>query len=109
MASPKSTRRSGLLKGRDGGGLALGAPATLFIRPERLRPAETGIAARVTDTAFEGHLTHVGLRASDGHRLNMSLGRDLGAHSLTPGGGDRRRLRSGRRDRAANSGLRGCR
>ncbi len=75
----------GTLKGRHAGDLSLGAPATLFIRPERLRPADAGIAARVTDTAFEGHLTHVGLRAGDGHKLTMSLGRDLGAHALTPG------------------------
>jgi spermidine/putrescine transport system ATP-binding protein len=75
----------GLLKGRDGGRLAVGAPATLFVRPERLRPAASGIPARVAETAFEGHLTHIGMRAADGHKLNMSLGRDLGADTLTPG------------------------
>ena len=75
----------GNLKGRDGGGLAVGAPATLFVRPERLRPAAAGITASVTDTVFEGHLTHVGLRALDGHKLRMSLGRELGADSLVPG------------------------
>jgi spermidine/putrescine transport system ATP-binding protein len=75
----------GLLSGRDGGRLAVGAPATLFVRPERLRPAAVGIAATVTVTAFEGHLTHVGLRAGDGHKLTMSLGRDLGGAALTPG------------------------
>ena len=75
----------GLLKGRDGGGLAPGAPAVLFIRPERLRPGAAGIAATVTATAFEGHLTHVQLATPDGAKLVMSLGRDLGAHLLTPG------------------------
>jgi spermidine/putrescine transport system ATP-binding protein len=75
----------GLLKGRDGGGLAPGAPAVLFIRPERLRPAAEGIAAEVVRTAFEGHLTHLGLAAAGGRKLTMSLGRDLGAHTLTPG------------------------
>jgi hypothetical protein len=43
------------------------------------------VKAQVTATAFEGHLTHVQLDAADGHRLVMSLGRDLGAHLLTPG------------------------
>ncbi len=76
----------GPLKGRDGGGLAPGAAATLFIRPERLRPAEHGVAARVIATAFEGHLTHVSLQAADGHKLTMSLGRDVSAHNLATGG-----------------------
>jgi spermidine/putrescine transport system ATP-binding protein len=75
----------GNLKGRDGGGLEPGAPATLFIRPEQLRPESEGVRAQVTATAFEGHLTHVQLAAADGHKLVMSLGRDLGAHLLEPG------------------------
>ena len=75
----------GLLKGRDGAGLAVGEAATLFVRPERLRPAPEGFAARVESTAFEGHLTHVSLIAGDGHALTMSLGRDVSAQDLTPG------------------------
>jgi spermidine/putrescine transport system ATP-binding protein len=75
----------GAMRGRDGGGLSPGAAATLFIRPERLRPAQEGFAVRVAETAFEGHLTHVGLVAGDGRKLTMSLGRDLGAHALLPG------------------------
>jgi spermidine/putrescine transport system ATP-binding protein len=75
----------GLIRGRDGGDLAPGAVATLFIRPERLRPEAEGVKAQVTATAFEGHQTHVQLVAADGHKLTMSLGRDLGAHLLTPG------------------------
>ncbi len=75
----------GSLKGRAGAGLEPGAAATLFVRPERLRPAAEGIAAMVSATAFEGHLTHVGLSCADGHSLTMSLGRDIGAHALTPG------------------------
>ncbi len=75
----------GFLRGRDGGGLVPGAAATLFIRPERLRPASDGLAARVVETAFEGHLTHVGLIAADGRKLTMTLGRDIGAHNLSTG------------------------
>jgi spermidine/putrescine transport system ATP-binding protein len=75
----------GPMKGRDGGGLDVGAPATLFIRPEQLRPEADGVRARVTASAFEGHVTHVRLDAEPGHKLVMSLGRDLGAHLLTPG------------------------
>jgi len=68
-----------------GAGLAVGEAATLFVRPERLRPAPEGFAARVESTAFEGHLTHVSLIAGDGHALTMSLGRDVSAQDLTPG------------------------
>ncbi len=75
----------GILKGRAGAGLEPGVAATLFVRPERLRPAAEGIAAKVTETAFEGHLTHVGLICADGLKLTMSLGRDIGEQKLTPG------------------------
>jgi spermidine/putrescine transport system ATP-binding protein len=75
----------GVLKGRDGAGLGVGEAATLFVRPERLRPAAAGFAARVDSTAFEGHLTHVALTAADGHALTMSLSRDVSAQDLTPG------------------------
>src|SRR5579863_221178 len=72
----------GVLRGRDGGGLTAGAAATLYVRPERLRPAAAGVAGTVISTAFEGHLTHVSVQAADGHRLTMSLGRDVGAQAL---------------------------
>ena len=74
----------GALRGRDGAGLAQGETATLFVRPERLRPAPTGLSARVVATAFEGHLTHVSLVAADGRALTMSLGRDAAETDLTP-------------------------
>jgi spermidine/putrescine transport system ATP-binding protein len=74
----------GLLKGRDGIGLAPGETATLFVRPERLRPAPEGFAARVEATAFEGHMTHLALSAV-GHALTMSLGREILAHAFVPG------------------------
>jgi len=75
----------GLLRGRDGAGLSPGEAATLFVRPERLRPEPAGFAARVESTAFEGHMTHVALTAADGHSLTMSLGRDVCVKDLTPG------------------------
>jgi spermidine/putrescine transport system ATP-binding protein len=74
----------GLLKGRDETGLAPGETATLFVRPERLRPAPEGFAARVEATAFEGHMTHLALSAA-GHPLTMSLGREILAHAFVPG------------------------
>ena len=74
----------GVLRGRDGAGLVQGEAATLFVRPERLRPAAQGLSARVVSTAFEGHLTHVALTAADGRTLTMSLGRDAVASDLTP-------------------------
>ncbi len=79
----------GALEGRAGPGLLAGELATLFIRPESLRLAVNGaaqsISAAVAETAFEGHRTHVALRAAHEHKLTMSLGRDAGAHTLTPG------------------------
>ncbi len=76
----------GALKGRDGGGLEPGVAATLFIRPERLRPDAEGVKAQVTASAFEGHLTHVQLATPPtATSSSCRLGRDLGAHLLTPG------------------------
>ena len=75
----------GVLRGRDGAGLEVGEAATLFVRPERLRPAPGGFKARIGSTAFEGHLTHVALTAADGRALTMSLGREVATAGLTPG------------------------
>ena len=79
----------GSLKGRAGPELTFGAPATLFIRPESLKlaapEATPDLMAEVSGTAFEGHFTHVSLRAANGHALTMSLGRDTDASGLAPG------------------------
>ncbi len=79
----------GTLEGRAGAALEPGTAATLFIRPEALRPAAPGTLsafnAEIAGAAFEGHLTHIALRASDGRALTMSLGRHLGASELANG------------------------
>jgi spermidine/putrescine transport system ATP-binding protein len=79
----------GALRGRASPDLAYGQAATLFIRPEALKPAMNGTApgmtAEVTGTAFEGSQTHIALRAANGHLLTMSLGRDADASALAPG------------------------
>ena len=78
----------GALEGRAGVGLEVGRAATLFIRPEQLRIAAEGqgrFGAEVVGSAFEGNVTHVSLRASDGRSLTMSLGRHLGADALSLG------------------------
>ncbi len=58
--------------------LAPGAKAILFVRPERLLPRLDGglnrLSARVTDTAYEGNLTHVICRGADGGQLLSCLG-----------------------------------
>jgi spermidine/putrescine transport system ATP-binding protein len=80
----------GALTGRAGPGLVAGAPATLFIRPEALKPAVSGatpdLMAEVGGTAFEGSFTHVALRASNGQPLTMTLGRGDETGGLEPGG-----------------------
>ena len=79
----------GALRGRAGAGLVQGAPATLFIRPEALKPAAPGVTpdftAEVGAAAFEGSFTHVALRAANGQALTMTLGRDADAAGLAPG------------------------
>jgi len=78
----------GSLKGRAGFGLAVGKSATLFVRPESLRPALEGqgrFAAEVAGAVFEGHMTHVALTVADGRKFTMSLGRHLGASALEIG------------------------
>jgi spermidine/putrescine transport system ATP-binding protein len=58
--------------------LAPGAKAILFVRPERLLPRLDGglnrLSVRVTDTAYEGNLTHVICRSADGGQLLSCLG-----------------------------------
>ncbi len=56
--------------------LKKGARAILFVRPEALRfgAADNAIAAVTSEIAYEGNLTHVGLRAADGTHLTVLLG-----------------------------------
>jgi spermidine/putrescine transport system ATP-binding protein len=79
----------GLLKGRAGPGLSKGARAMIFLRPEAIRVAAPGAAAgfeaSVVNSAFEGNLTHVFLRAGDGQALTMSVGHGGAVGDLTPG------------------------
>jgi spermidine/putrescine transport system ATP-binding protein len=79
----------GRLTGRVGVGLTLGAPATIFVRPEALGlcPAETApeLLAEYVSAAFEGNLTLVSLRAANGQPMTMSLGRGARIDGLAPG------------------------
>jgi len=79
----------GLLKGRAGAGLSKGVRAMIFLRPEAIRVAAPGTAvgfeASVVNSAFEGNLTHVFLRAGDGQALTMSVGHGGAVGDLTPG------------------------
>ena len=77
----------GRLVGRNPKGLAVGAEAILFVRPEALRlaegEAETGFTAPVTAVAFEGNMSHVflaGPAGADGvpGQLTVSVGRGAG-------------------------------
>ena len=79
----------GRLKGRSGAGLAQGALATIFLRPESLRmhPAGNGadLTAEYVNSAFEGNFTLVFLRAANGQPLTMAVGRGAEIGALAPG------------------------
>ena len=65
----------GRFRGTNPLGLKKGALATLFVRPEALRfgAPDNTIAATTREIAYEGNLTHVGLRAADGTHLTVLL------------------------------------
>jgi spermidine/putrescine transport system ATP-binding protein len=74
----------GLLRGRAGPGLAPGASAILFVRPERLREAAPGdaanrLAGRVTHVDFEGSFANVFLKGPGDSAILVQLANDGGA------------------------------
>ena len=73
----------GAFRGTNPLNLAPGAAATLFIRPESVHFGlqENHAEATASEIAYEGNLTHVGLRADDGTHLLVLLG---GAENRTP-------------------------
>jgi spermidine/putrescine transport system ATP-binding protein len=79
----------GRLKGRAGVGLTSGALATIFVRPEALSLSAPGatpdFSAEFVSAAFEGNLTLVSLRASNGQPIVMSVGRDVALDAFAPG------------------------
>jgi len=79
----------GRLRGRAGVGLAPGAPATIFVRPEALSlcppEATPEFSAEFVSAAFEGNLTLVSLRAPNGQAMTMSVGRRVAVDALAPG------------------------
>ncbi|MCX7380523.1 MAG: ABC transporter ATP-binding protein [Alphaproteobacteria bacterium] len=66
----------GPFRGTNPLGLAPGAPAVLFVRPEALHigGGENICEATTTEVAYEGNLTHVGLRTDAGSHLLVLLG-----------------------------------
>jgi spermidine/putrescine transport system ATP-binding protein len=79
----------GRLKGRGGAGLAPGALATIFVRPEALslHPPGNGadLTAEFVNSAFEGNFTLVFLRAANGQPLTLAVGRSAELGALAPG------------------------
>ncbi len=79
----------GRLVGRRGAGIAAGARAVLFVRPEAFRIAGPGdtpsFSTELTATAFEGNTTHLFLRGPAGGRITVSLGRRDGDAIPEPG------------------------
>lgn len=69
--------RLGRLAGRAGQGLAAGAQATLFVRPELVRldasAGDCSFAATLGDLDFEGSVTHMGLRTAQGSDLTATM------------------------------------
>ena len=79
----------GRLTGRAGAGLIPGALATIFVRPEALGLCPPGatpdLSAEFVSAAFEGNLTLVSLRASNGQSMTMSVGRAVQVEALASG------------------------
>ncbi|WP_373504015.1 ABC transporter ATP-binding protein [Aestuariivirga sp.] len=69
----------GPLRGRNPKNLKEGAAATLFVRPESLRPgkgeADTTLSAETLSAAFEGNATHVFLKGVAKKDITMTVGR----------------------------------
>jgi spermidine/putrescine transport system ATP-binding protein len=67
----------GPLRGLNRAGLAIGSAATLFVRPECLKSAPaidgSSIAATVQEIAYEGMITHVKARLSDGTMVSACI------------------------------------
>ena len=66
----------GAFRGTNPLALKKGALATLFVRPEALRfgAADNTLTAVTSEIAYEGNLTHVGLRSADGPHFTVLLG-----------------------------------
>ncbi|MBL8833469.1 MAG: ABC transporter ATP-binding protein [Rhodospirillales bacterium] len=77
----------GPLRGRNVRGLRPGSQALLFLRPELLVPSADGIAARVTDAAFEGTGTLLTLAAADGRPLTVLVS-GAAARDIPPKGAE---------------------
>ena len=68
--------RLGSFRGRNPLALPAGSRAIVFVRPEALHPgalAENRLEATAAEIAYEGNLTHIGLRARDGTKLTVLL------------------------------------
>ena len=69
--------RLGRLTGRAGRGLVTGSMATLFVRPELVRlnaaAGDCSFPATLGDLAFEGSVTHMGLRTVQGTDLTATM------------------------------------
>lgn len=82
----------GPLRGRLGGDLAIGAPAALFVRPERLGVEPEGAAgqgghipATIVSRAYEGAFLHLTTEAAGGTVLTVHLANGAGLPDLQPG------------------------
>jgi spermidine/putrescine transport system ATP-binding protein len=80
----------GVFSGRCGTGLVRGQPAILFVRPERLRPAGSGVlvnrlAARVRHVDFEGSFAQAVLDGPHGTELRLQVTNDGTLPSLVDG------------------------
>ena len=73
----------GPLRGRNVRGLAQGARAILFVRPESARlgagAADTTFSSVVHNVAFEGNMTHVYLKGAGKKEIIVTVGRQANA------------------------------
>ncbi len=87
--SAKVATSIGTIVGRNPSGVKAGAKATVFLRPEVLRIAQSGEAdafeATVTSLAFEGNATHVFLVGPANTTMTLHVGRRDDVGVMVPG------------------------
>lgn len=81
---------AGHITARNGSGLALGAKAVVFVRPERLKACTNAananrLAARITHFDFEGNFANVFLQGPGGQELILQAANDGSLPDLRPG------------------------
>ena len=89
-ALAKVETSAGTLSARNIGGLAVGAPAIVFVRPEQLKAGaaqagQNSLRGQITHFDFEGNFANVFLRGAEGQQLMLQAANDGGLPGLEAG------------------------